>query len=320
MARFNWAFENPNFDFVGRRWIAFTVDGLLLVVALASLWFQGLNLGIDFTGGVLIEIQKKDAAQVLDTNELHAIRTTIEGLGLKDPQVVSITGAQGIENSAQIRVQPDAKVSNQEQVIANKIKTALGDKYTYSRVEAVGPKVSGELFQTGIFAAVLAVLMIAVYVAFRFEWQFGVSALLSNGHDVLMAVGLYSIARLDFNLTSIAALLTLAGYSINETVIIFDRIRENRRKYKKTPLGELINLSTNQTLARTVKTSTTVALALIPLAIWGGHTLFGFAVTILWGIISGTYSSIFVASSLLLYMPPLAMSAPVKAEARAPSA
>jgi len=135
----------------------------------------------------------------------------------------------------------------------------------------------------------------------------------------LMAVGLYSVARLDFNLTSIAALLTLAGYSINETVIVFDRLRENRRKFRKTPLGELINMSTNQTLARTVKTSTTVALALIPLAIWGGHTLFGFAVTILWGIISGTYSSIFVASSLLLYMPPLAMTGPAKSEARAPS-
>ena len=319
MARFNWAFENPNFDFVGRRWIAFSVDGLLLVIALTSLWFQGLNLGIDFTGGVLIEIQSK-SGKVIDDTELSAIRTTVEKLGFGDVHVQTLTSAQGVENSMQIRVQPSAQMANQEQEVANKIKAALGlDKYTYNRVEAVGPKVSGELFQTGVFAAVLAVLMIAIYVAFRFEWQFGVSALLSNGHDVLMAVGLYSIARLDFNLTSIAALLTLAGYSINETVIIFDRIRENRRKYKKTPLGELINMSTNQTLARTVKTSTTVALALIPLAIWGGHTLFGFSVTILWGILSGTYSSVFVASSLLLYMPPLANTAPVKAEARVPA-
>jgi preprotein translocase subunit SecF len=319
MARFNWAFENPNFDFVGRRWIAFSVDGLLLLVALTSLWFQGLNLGIDFTGGVLIEIQSKDVAKAIDESELGSVRSTVEKLGFGDVHVQTLTSAQGIENSLQIRVQLSAQIANQEQEVANKIKAALGDKYTYNRVEAVGPKVSGELFQTGVLAAVLAVLMIAVYVAFRFEWQFGVSALLSNGHDVLMAVGLYSVARLDFNLTSIAALLTLAGYSINETVIIFDRIRENRRKYKKTPLGELINMSTNQTLARTVKTSTTVALALIPLAIWGGHTLFGFSVTILWGILSGTYSSVFVASSLLLYMPPLAMSAPAKTDARVPT-
>ena len=319
MARFNWAFENPNFDFVGSRWIAFSVDGLLLVIALASLWFQGLNLGIDFTGGVLIEIQNKDITKVVDDGELHTIRSTVEGLGFGEVQVQTLSSAQGVDNSAQIRVQPSAKMTNQEQEVANKIKAALGDKYTYNRVEAVGPKVSGELFNTGIFAAAAAIILIAVYVAFRFEWQFGVSALLSNGHDVLMAVGLYSIARLDFNLTSIAALLTLAGYSINETVIVFDRLRENRRKFRKTPLAELINMSTNQTLARTVKTSTTVALALIPLAIWGGHTLFGFAVTILWGIISGTYSSIFVASSLLLYMPPLQMTTPVKTEARVPT-
>ena len=319
MRRFNWTIENPNYDFAGNRWTAFTVDGILLVIALASLWFQGLNLGIDFTGGVLIEIQNKDVTKIIDDTELGAIRAKIEGLGFGDPHVQTISSAQGIDNSAQIRVQPSAQLVNQEQEVANRIKAALGDKYNYVRTEAVGPKVSGELFNTGIFASVAAVIMIAIYVAFRFEWQFGVAALLSNGHDVLMAVGLYSIARLDFNLTSIAALLTLAGYSINETVIIFDRLRENLRKYRKTPLPELINLSTNQTLARTVKTSTTVALAIIPLAIWGGHTLFGFAVTILWGILAGVYSSIFVASSLLLYMPPLQMSAATKTGAAAPS-
>lgn len=316
MARFNWAFENPNFDFVGRRWIAFTVDGLLLVVALASLWFQGLNLGIDFTGGVLMEVQN---TKEIDTNELESLRAKVTNLGFGHVELQTLADSSGKQTEALIRVQPSEKLTNQEQVAAQKITAALGSSYKVLRTEAVGPKVSGELFNTGVFAAVLAVLMIAIYVAFRFEWQFGVSALLSNGHDVLMAVGLYSVARLDFNLTSIAALLTLAGYSINETVIVFDRLRENRRKFRKTPLGELINMSTNQTLARTVKTSTTVALALIPLAIWGGHTLFGFAVTILWGIISGTYSSIFVASSLLLYMPPLQMSTQAKTEAAAPS-
>ena len=316
MARFNWTIENPNFDFVGRRWFAFSVDGLLLAVALLSLWFQGLNFGIDFTGGVLVEIEGQ---KVIDDSEQGAIRAKVEKLGFGQVEVQTLSNAKGEQKGAQIRVQPSAKMANNEQDAALKIKAALGTGYTFNRVEAVGPKVSGELFQTGVIAAVLAVLMIAIYVAVRFEWQFGVSALLSNGHDVLMAVGLYSVVQLDFNLTSIAALLTLAGYSINETVIIFDRIRENRRKFKKMAVGDLINLSTNQTLARTVKTSTTVALALIPLAIWGGHTLFGFSVTILWGILSGTYSSVFVASSLLLYMPPLTMSQIAKQEVRAPA-
>jgi preprotein translocase subunit SecF len=319
MWRFNWTIENPNYDFAGRRWIAFTVDGVLLVIALASLWYQGLNLGIDFTGGVLIEIQNKEITKVVDEAELANIRAKVTALGFGDVHVQTISSAQGVDNSAQIRVQPSSQLVNKEQEVANRIKVALGDKYIYSRVEAVGPKVSGELYNTGIFASVAAIIMIAIYVAFRFEWQFGIAALISNGHDVLMAVGLYSIARLDFNLTSIAALLTLAGYSINETVIIFDRLRENLRKYRKTPLPELINLSTNQTLARTLKTATTTALALIPLAIWGGHTLFGFAVTVLWGIVAGVYSSVFVASSLLLYMPPLQMGARTKTEASAPT-
>lgn len=297
MTRFSLGFDNPHFDFVGQRWIAFSVDGLLLLIVLISLWFQGLNLGIDFTGGVLLEVQ---STKKVDIGE---VRHKIEALGFGEVAVQSI----GAENAVLIRVPPVAKVANQEQEVANTIKKALGADYKFNRVEAVGPKVSGELFQSGVIAAVLAVLMIAVYVAFRFEWQFGVAALLSNGHDVLMAVGLYSILQLDFNLASIAALLMLAGYSINETVIVFDRIRENRRKFKRMEIGELINLSTNQTLARTVKTSSTVALSLIPLAMFGGDALFGFSITVLWGIISGTYSSVFVASSLLLYMPPLTL-------------
>lgn len=306
MTRFNWALKDPHIDFVGQRWIAFTVDGLLLLAALASLWFQGLNLGIDFTGGVVIE------AKSTKTIDLTLLREQLHKLDFGEVQVQNF----GSDKDVLIRVQPSSKTLGQEQDVANKIKSVLSNDFTISRNEAVGPKVSSELFQSGVLAAILAVLMIAVYVGFRFEWQFGVSALLSNGHDVLMAVGLYSILQLDFNLTSIAALLMLAGYSINETVIVFDRIRENRRKFKRMDLAELINMSTNQTLARTVKTSTTVALSLIPLAIFGGEALFGFAITMLWGIISGTYSSIFVASSLLLYMPAIKMGQATKVDTK----
>jgi len=304
MARFNWAFKNPNFDFVGQRWIAFTVDGLLLLVALASLWFQGLNLGIDFTGGVVIE------AKSTKTIDLTLLREQLHKLNFGEVQVQNF----GTDKDVLIRVQPSEKTIGQEQTVANSIKAQLGPDFKLARIEAVGPKVSNELYWSGVIAAILAVLVIAVYVAFRFEWQFGVAALLSNGHDVLMAVGLYSILQLDFNLTSIAALLMLAGYSINETVIIFDRIRENRRKFKRMELGELINMSTNQTLARTLKTGTSTALSLIPLAFFGGEALFGFAITMLWGIASGTYSSVFVASSLLLYMPPIKMGQATKTE------
>lgn len=306
MARFNWGFDNPNFDFVGQRFIAFTVDGVLLVVALASLWFQGLNLGIDFTGGIVIEAA---SSKPVDIGQL---REKVETLGFGEVALQNF----GTDKDVLIRVQPSDQLAGQEQEIADKIKAALGPDFRFDRVEAVGPKVSGELFQSGVIAALLAVVMIAVYVAFRFEWQFGISALLSNGHDVLMGVGLYSVFQIDFNLSSIAALLMLAGYSINETVIIFDRIRENRRKFKNMPLPELINLSTNQTLGRTVKTSTTVALSLIPLAIFGGHALFGFSITMLWGIVSGTYSSVFVASSLLLYMPTIKMGQAARSESK----
>jgi preprotein translocase subunit SecF len=309
MARFNWALKDPHIDFVGQRWIAFSVDGLLLVVALLSLWFQGLNLGIDFTGGVVIE------AKSSKTIDLTQLREQLHQLDFGEVAVQNF----GTDKDVLIRVQPSDKNLGQEQAVADKIKAALGTGYTFDRIEAVGPKVSSELYWSGVIASILAVLVIAVYVAFRFEWQFGVAALLSNGHDVLMAVGLYSIFQLDFNLTSIAALLMLAGYSINETVIIFDRIRENRRKFKRMELGELINLSTNQTLARTLKTGTSTALSLIPLAIFGGEALFGFAIVMLWGIASGTYSSVFVASSLLLYMPPLTIGQAPQAKAGEPA-
>lgn len=289
--------DNTKIDFVGQRFTAFAVDGLLVVITILSLWFQGLNLGIDFTGGVVIEAKSDKAINV------EAVREKLVAIGFLDPAVQSFGGDKAIL----IRIKPTASVEANEQAAANKIKTALGTGYTFSRVEAVGPKVSGELFQSGVIATVLGVLMIGVYVAFRFEWQFGLAGMLATGHDVFVAVGLYSVLQFDFNLTSVAALLLLAGYSINDTVVIFDRIRENRRKFKRMPMYELINVSTNVTLSRTFLTSFTTSLSVIPLILFGGDALFGFAATILWGIVIGTYSSIFVASCLLLYLPTIQM-------------
>lgn len=297
MARLTIIPDDTKIDFVGRRFTAFAVDGLLVVITILSLWFQGLNLGIDFTGGVVIEAKSDKAINV------EAVREKLVTIGFLDPAVQSF----GSDKAILIRIKPTASVEANEQAAANKIKAALGTGYTFSRVEAVGPKVSGELLQSGVIATVLGVLMIGVYVAFRFEWQFGLAGMLATGHDVFVAVGLYSVLQFDFNLTSVAALLLLAGYSINDTVVIFDRIRENRRKFKRMPMHELINVSTNVTLSRTFLTSFTTALSVIPLILFGGDALFGFAATILWGIVIGTYSSIFVASCVLLYLPTIQM-------------
>ena len=167
----------------------------------------------------------------------------------------------------------------------------------------VGPKVSDELKNAGILATIIAVIMIGIYVAIRFEWQYGVAAIVATGHDVFVTTGLFSVLHLDFTLTSVAALLTLAGYSVNDTVVVFDRIRENRRRYKRMPLKELINLSTNNTLSRTVLTSGATAISIIPLLLFGGPTLFDFTAAILFGIVVGTFSSIYVAAALLIYLP-----------------
>lgn len=298
MARLTIIPDDTKIDFVGRRLWAFAIDGLLVVATIVSLFVQGLNLGIDFTGGVVIEASSEKPI------DLSALREKLGTLGFGEVALQNF----GSDKAVLIRVQPSQQVTGQEQEVAKKIKQALGSSFKIDRQEAVGPKVSGELFQTGVIATTLAILMIAAYVWFRFEWQFGVAGMLATGHDVLVAVGMYSLFQFDFNLTSIAALLLLAGYSINDTVVVFDRIRENRRKFRQMPLGELINLSTNQTLSRTFLTSFTTALSVIPLILFGGEALFGFAATILWGIAIGTYSSVFVASCLLLYMPAIKMT------------
>ena len=189
-----------------------------------------------------------------------------------------------------------------------KIRSVLGEGFAFRRTEVVGPKVSDELKNAGILATVIAVLMIGLYVAVRFEWQYGVAAIFATGHDVFVTAGLYSLMHLEFSLSSVAALLTLAGYSVNDTVVVFDRIRENRRRYKRMGLHELINLSTNQTLTRTVLTSVTTSISIIPLLLFGGPTLFDFTAAILFGIVVGTYSSIYVASALLIYLPQINVS------------
>ena len=296
--------KNTKIDFVGLRWIGFAFTGLTMLITAASLTFWGFNLGIDFTGGVVIDAHKIEGAP-----DVAGLR---DKLGNGDFGEVIIQGFN--EADVSIRVKPSAAMTGQEQKVAQMVRDALGPDYEVRRTDTVGPKVSDELFTNGVIACLLSVLMIAIYVAFRFEWQFGVAAFIATFHDVLITAGLFSVTRMDFNLNAVAALLTLAGYSINDTVVIFDRIRETRRKYKKMPIAELINLSTNQTLSRTVMTSVCTAISVIPIVLFGGEALFGFSVAILFGIAVGTYSSIYVASALLLYMPPIGAMEPAAAK------
>ena len=297
--------EATKIDFVGLRYIAFIADGLLLLAAIVSISWHGFNLGIDFTGGVLMEVK---AAHTIDIGNL---RSQVNGLGFPQSQLQYFGGGEcdrPVNSCALIRVQPPEAKPGQDQnevdqSVARTIRAKLGDAYQYRRTDVVGPKVSNELLHHGIYATLLAVLMIGIYVAVRFEWQYGVGAAIATGHDVLVTAGLFSLLHLDFDLTSVAALLTLAGYSINDTVVVFDRIRENRRKYKRMTLAGLINLSTNQTLTRTILTSVSTAVSLIPLLLFGGPALFEFSAAILFGIVVGTFSSVYVASSLLLYLP-----------------
>jgi preprotein translocase SecF subunit len=295
--------ETTNVNFVKWRYVAFAIDGLLLLVSIASIWLHGFNLGIDFTGGVLMEVK---AAQVIDISKMRA---DVNSLGFPESQLQFFGGGEcdkPVNSCVMIRVQPhttggaDQNAANQAVVKA--IKGKLGTAYQYRRTEVVGPKVSGELLNDGILATILAVAMISIYVAVRFEWQYGVGALIATGHDVFVTAGFFSVLHLDFNINTVAALLLLAGYSINDTVVVFDRIRENRRKYKRLSLVDMINLSTNQIATRTTLVSAATALSVIPL-LFGGAVLFNFSIAILFGIVVGTFSSTYVAAMLLLYMP-----------------
>ncbi|MDE1901174.1 MAG: protein translocase subunit SecF [Alphaproteobacteria bacterium] len=282
-------------DFVAKRWWAFTTTIILVIATVVALGVKGLNLGIDFKGGILIEAK---AAQNID---MGALRDTLSSLNLGEIDLQQF----GAPDDVMIRIQKQAGGDQAQMTAIQKVRDKLGTAYDYRRIDVVGPTVGNELLHAGIIATVLAMLAISLYVGIRFEWQFGLAALIATFHDVLTTVGLFAVTQLDFNLTSVAALLTLAGYSINDTVVVFDRIRETLRRQKATDLRVIINDAVNQTLSRTIMTAGTTLLALLPLVFMGGPTLINFSAALTWGILVGTYSSIYVAAALLLYMPTL---------------
>ena len=291
--------KNTNWDFFSQSKVWLGISALLLVGSLVSFLMQGLNFGIDFRGGTTI---RTESAQSID---VAAYRQALSGLQLGDVTISEVFDPSFDEDQkvAMIRIQAQ---EGQEAVSAKTTNAAfsvlqgVAPDIVFVSVESVGPKVSGELIQKAVIAVFLAIAAVLVYIWLRFEWQFAVGAVAALIHDVLLTIGVFSIVQIKFDLAIIAALLTIVGYSLNDTVVVFDRVRENLRKYKKKPLQEVLNLSINETLSRTVMTSVTTLLALIALFILGGDVIRGFVFAMIWGVIVGTYSSVFVASSTLL--------------------
>ena len=284
---------NTKINFIGRRMIAFVLSAMMMAASVGFFAVKGLNYGIDFKGGILMEIRTVGPAN------LDALRAKTNGLGLGEIAIQEF----GQPNEVLIRIERQPGAEKAQQVAVEKVKASLGKEVSsYRRTEFVGPKVGGELIEAGVIAVVLSLLAIMVYVWFRFEWQFSIGAVAALAHDVIATIGIFSILGLEFNLATVAAILTIAGYSINDTVVVFDRIRENLRKFKTMDIADLINLSVNQTLSRTLLTSITTLLALLAIFFFGGAVIKDFGFALIWGVLVGTYSSVFIASPVVMML------------------
>lgn len=287
--------DNTKIPFFRYRWIAIGWSLFVLVATIIMVATSGLNLGIDFRGGVLLEVRTQGPA------DLGLMRSTLGELDLGD---VSLQTA-GSDEQVMIRAKaPEGDEAAQRQTV-ERIKTALDQAISglsYQRAEFVGPRVSQELLVNSIWAVLISLLGVLAYLWFRFEWQYGIGAIAALIHDVSATIGIYAISGIEFNLTSVAAVLTIVGSSLNDTVVIYDRVRENLRRYKTMPLEQLLDRSINETLARTLATALTTLLALVALYLFGGEVIRGFTIIMIWGVIIGTYSTIYVATPLLYYL------------------
>ena len=280
-------------DVVGSRFYWYVLTTALIVVSLVSIATQGFNFGIDFAGGVVME------ARAVGTLDLGKLRSQLDSLGVGE---VSVTTIGNTGHDVLIRV-PEQPGGDQAQNVAQaKVRSSLGDAYDIRSTAVVGPKVGGELIISGALAIAVALIVIAIYVWFRFEWQFALGTCLALCNDVLTTLGVFSVFHLPFDLTTVAAVLTIAGYSVNDSIVVYDRVREMLRKYKRMPLPELLNLSVNRVMPRTLLTVFTVLLTVLALLVFGGPALFGFSIAMLWGLFVGTFSSIRVGMPVLLYL------------------
>jgi preprotein translocase SecF subunit len=289
--------DDTRIQFVRYRYWAYAFSGALVLLTLILVPTKGLNFGIDFQGGILIEVGMPGPAA-----DLAAMRETLGGLDLGE---VALQEFGALENVL-IRIERQEGGEAGQLAAVERVKAALaerfGDDIDYRRVEFVGPKVSEDLLWAGTQATIYALIAILAYVWFRFEWQFAVGAVVALVHDAVTTLGLFALFGLEFNLTTIAAILTIIGYSVNDTVVIYDRIRENLRRFKNMPLPELIDRSINETLARTIMTSATVLLALIALVVFGGPVIRDFTIAMLWGVVIGCYSTVYVAAPIILHL------------------
>ena len=288
----------PSFDFFKplKFWLAVSILGVLLTIVVVPI--RGLNYGVDFLGGTLI------LAEFPEHTDVGEYRAALSALDVGEPTVTEASGGSGGQVIL-MRVGNPENAGEGAAPVADQVKAALDAKFPgvkYLQVDQVGGKVSDELVMTGVLAIGLSLLAIMFYVWLRFEWQFAVGAVVSLFHDVVVVVGVFSLFQLQFDLTIVASLLTIIGYSINDTVVVFDRVRENLRKYKKMPLRDVLNLSLNETLSRTMMTIFTVLIAVVSLLVFGGPVTFGFSLATTLGLIVGTYSSIWVATAIVLWL------------------
>jgi preprotein translocase subunit SecF len=287
----NYIPETFNIAFMRHRHWSFPFSAVLTVISVVAFLTLGLNVGVDFKGGTLIEVQSTAGPA-----DIRSVRETIGGLSLGEVQI------QEFGSPSELLIKVGAADQSGAGGVVDRVRTALGQNYAIRRVEVVGPSVSQELVQQSILALVLGLVMILIYLWFRFEWQFAIGALITTMHDLLLVLGLYAILQFEFDLTSIAAILTIMGYSLNDTVVIYDRIREMLRKYKRMPVSELLDVALNATVSRTIIVAATTFFATTALYLFGGEVLRGFSMAMLFGVVVGTHSTIFIAAPILIYL------------------
>jgi preprotein translocase subunit SecF len=301
--------DDTKFDFMRFRRFSFPFSAIVSVLAIVAYFTIGLNFGIDFIGGTLIEVQSKSGPA-----DLAQMRSGLNALNLGDVQLQQF----GSQQDVLIRIPQQPGGEEAQQAAVAKVRATLGDTVDYRRVEVVGPRVSQELLINGTVGLMLAICGILLYLWFRFEWQFALAAMMANLHDLVLTVGFLAVMQIDFDLNTVAALLTILGYSVNDTVVIFDRIREMLRRYKRMPIEQLINIAINATLSRSVITHVTVTLALLALLTFGGPTLHAFTAAMTFGaVLVGSYTSIFIAAPLLIYLGVTTQGTETEAESEA---
>lgn len=279
--------------FMKLRLFTFPLSAALSLLTILLFFTVGLNFGIDFKGGTLIELQSRQG-QV----DIASIREKADSLGFGSVEVQEFGGGRDVS----LRVELQEGGDQAQQAVVSRMREAFGNEYEFRRVEVVGPRVSGELVQSGMLGVILAIVGVLIYLWFRFEWQFAVGAVVATLHDLVLTIGFFCLTQLTFDMTSIAAVLTILGYSLNDTVVVYDRIRETLRKYKRMSIYEILDVSMNATLSRTILTGVSVFLSLIALALFGGEIIRSFAYAMLFGLVIGTYSSIFIAAPILIYL------------------